>query len=117
MSVWSDAAVLFNFLMGELEKCTHLIYLIQLSLSLLQLFDEDNPVHKSGNKYMFTTEGHIVSVDERFRNSLWQDILPGEEGTEKVKPNELKAVNFSSNVRNALIVPGGVTGGLCVGLG
>lgn len=49
---------------------------------------------------MFTTEGHIVSVDERFRNSLWQDILPGEEdSTEKVKPNELKAVNFSSNVR------------------
>lgn len=56
---------------------------------------------------MFTTEGHIVSVDERFRNSLWQDILPGEEdGAEKMKPNELKAVNFSSNVRNTQIVSG-----------
>ncbi|KAM6344219.1 ER degradation-enhancing alpha-mannosidase-like protein 1 isoform 9-T10 [Alca torda] len=65
---------------------------------LYLLFDEENPLHKSGNKYMFTTEGHIVSVDERFRNSLWQDILPGEEDSaEKIKPNELKAVNFSSN--------------------
>lgn len=70
-------------------------------MSLVQLFDEDNPVHKSGNKYMFTTEGHIVSVDERFRNSLWQDIFSGEDDrAEKVKSNELKAVNFSSNVRN-----------------
>lgn len=76
-------------------------------------------MHKSGNKYMFTTEGHIVSVDERFRNSLWQDILPGEEDSaEKIKPNELKAVNFSSNVRNTQTVPGCVAGeGLYVKLG
>ncbi|XP_025930706.1 ER degradation-enhancing alpha-mannosidase-like protein 1 [Apteryx rowi] len=65
---------------------------------LYLLFDEENPVHKSGNKYMFTTEGHIVSVDKRFRDSLWQDTLPGEEdSTEKIKSNDLKAVNFSSN--------------------
>lgn len=55
---------------------------------------------------MFTTEGHIVSVDERFRNSLWEDIFPGEEDSaEKTKPTELKAANFSSNVRNAQVVP------------
>ncbi|NWU63074.1 EDEM1 protein, partial [Pterocles burchelli] len=65
---------------------------------LYLLFDEENPLHKSGNRYMFTTEGHIVSVDERFRNSLWQDILPGEDDSaEKMKPNEFKAVNFSFN--------------------
>ncbi|NWW40825.1 EDEM1 protein, partial [Panurus biarmicus] len=65
---------------------------------LYLLFDEENPVHKSGNKFMFTTEGHIVSVDERFRNSLWEDILPGEEpSAHKAKPTELKAANFSSN--------------------
>uniref|UniRef100_A0A8C3PJ26 alpha-1,2-Mannosidase n=1 Tax=Calidris pygmaea TaxID=425635 RepID=A0A8C3PJ26_9CHAR len=86
---------------------------------LYLLFDEENPLHKSGNKYMFTTEGHIVSVDERFRNSLWQDILPGEEDSaEKIKPNELKAVNFSSNVRTTPSVPGSVAGeGMCVELG
>ncbi|KAI1234584.1 hypothetical protein IHE44_0003644 [Lamprotornis superbus] len=65
---------------------------------LYLLFDEENPVHKSGNKFMFTTEGHIVSVDERFRSSLWEDILPGEgDSTHKTKPTELKAANFSSN--------------------
>ncbi|KAF4792066.1 ER degradation-enhancing alpha-mannosidase-like protein 1 [Turdus rufiventris] len=65
---------------------------------LYLLFDEENPVHKSGNKFMFTTEGHIVSVDERFRSSLWEDILPGEgDSSHKAKPTELKAANFSSN--------------------
>ncbi|XP_059571817.1 ER degradation-enhancing alpha-mannosidase-like protein 1 [Alligator mississippiensis] len=66
---------------------------------LYLLFDEENPVHKSGNKYLFTTEGHIVSVDKRFRDSAWQDIFPEEEekNVQKLKPNEVKAVNFSSN--------------------
>lgn len=55
---------------------------------------------------MFTTEGHIVSVDERFRSSLWEDILPGEEDSaQKTKPTELKAANFSSNVRKAPAAP------------
>lgn len=37
----------------------------------------------------------------RFPASLWQDIFSGEDDrAEKVKSNELKAVNFSSNVRN-----------------
>uniref|UniRef100_A0A7M4F3L8 alpha-1,2-Mannosidase n=1 Tax=Crocodylus porosus TaxID=8502 RepID=A0A7M4F3L8_CROPO len=66
---------------------------------LYLLFDEENPVHKSGNKYLFTTEGHIVSVDKRFRDSVWQDIFPEEEekNAPKLKPNEVKAVNLSSN--------------------
>lgn len=65
---------------------------------LYLLFDEENPVHKSGNKFMFTTEGHVVSVDERFRTSLWEDILPAQEGSaHRSKPPELKAANFSSN--------------------
>ncbi|XP_077430057.1 ER degradation-enhancing alpha-mannosidase-like protein 1 [Vanacampus margaritifer] len=34
---------------------------------LFLLFDEDNPLHKSGNKYIFTTEGHVMPVDKRFR--------------------------------------------------
>ncbi|NXM91711.1 EDEM1 protein, partial [Oenanthe oenanthe] len=65
---------------------------------LYLLFDEENPVHRSGNKFMFTTEGHVVSVDERFRSSLWEDILPAEgDSSHKSKATELKAANFSSN--------------------
>lgn len=68
--------------------------------SLLQLFDEENPVHRSGNRFMFTTEGHVVSVDGRFRSSLWEDILPAGEDSLRAKPSELRAANFSSNVSN-----------------
>lgn len=46
---------------------------------LYLLFDEDNPLHKSDNKYIFTTEGHVVPIDERFREKQWND-LPCEEG-------------------------------------
>lgn len=46
----------------------------------LQLFDEDNPLHKSDNKYIFTTEGHVVPIDKRFREKQWKDLFPCEEG-------------------------------------
>ncbi|KAL4655231.1 ER degradation-enhancing alpha-mannosidase-like protein 1-like [Arapaima gigas] len=39
---------------------------------LYLLFDEDNPLHKSENKYIFTTEGHVVPIDKRFREK-WKD--------------------------------------------
>lgn len=46
----------------------------------LQLFDEDNPLHKSDNKYIFTTEGHVVPIDKRFREKQWSDVFPCEDG-------------------------------------
>ncbi|XP_036390334.1 ER degradation-enhancing alpha-mannosidase-like protein 1 [Megalops cyprinoides] len=48
---------------------------------LYLLFDEDNPLHKSENKYIFTTEGHVVPIDKRFREKQWKDMMPCEEGT------------------------------------
>uniref|UniRef100_A0A087X2J9 alpha-1,2-Mannosidase n=1 Tax=Poecilia formosa TaxID=48698 RepID=A0A087X2J9_POEFO len=47
---------------------------------LYLLFDEDNPLHKSDNKYIFTTEGHVVPIDKRFREKQWNDLSPCEEG-------------------------------------
>ncbi|XP_075966578.1 ER degradation-enhancing alpha-mannosidase-like protein 1 [Anarhichas minor] len=47
---------------------------------LYLLFDEDNPLHKSDNKYIFTTEGHLVPIDKRFREKQWSDLFPCEEG-------------------------------------
>lgn len=46
----------------------------------MQLFDEDNPLHKSDNKYIFTTEGHVVPIDKRFREKQWSDFFPCEDG-------------------------------------
>uniref|UniRef100_A0A8C6WKL0 alpha-1,2-Mannosidase n=1 Tax=Neogobius melanostomus TaxID=47308 RepID=A0A8C6WKL0_9GOBI len=43
---------------------------------LYLLFDEDNPLHRSDNKYIFTTEGHVVPIDKRFRERQWSDLGP-----------------------------------------
>lgn len=71
---------------------------------LYLLFDEENPVHKSGTRYMFTTEGHIISVDEHLRESPWKEFFSEEGGPDQVgksghrpKPQELNVINSSSN--------------------
>ncbi|XP_007453133.1 PREDICTED: ER degradation-enhancing alpha-mannosidase-like protein 1 [Lipotes vexillifer] len=71
---------------------------------LYLLFDEENPVHKSGTRYMFTTEGHIVSVDAHLRESPWKEFFSEEGGRDPVgksghrpRPHELKVINSSSN--------------------
>ncbi|XP_049588572.1 ER degradation-enhancing alpha-mannosidase-like protein 1 [Syngnathus scovelli] len=48
---------------------------------LYLLFDEDNPLHKSGNKYIFTTEGHVMPVDKRFREKRWNGKCAREDDT------------------------------------
>ncbi|XP_027440300.1 ER degradation-enhancing alpha-mannosidase-like protein 1 isoform X2 [Zalophus californianus] len=87
--------VLFYPLRPELVESTYLLY---------QLFDEENPVHKSGTKYMFTTEGHIVSVDKHLRESPWKELFSEEAGQDqdgksvhRPKSPELKVINSSSN--------------------
>uniref|UniRef100_A0A3Q2DDW1 alpha-1,2-Mannosidase n=1 Tax=Cyprinodon variegatus TaxID=28743 RepID=A0A3Q2DDW1_CYPVA len=77
--------VLFYPLRPELVESTYLLY---------QLFDEDNPLHKSDNKYIFTTEGHVVPIDKRFREKQWSDLSPCEEAAN----NQLPTSNIS-NVR------------------
>lgn len=69
-----------------------------LFFSPLQLFDEDNPLHKSDNKYIFTTEGHVVPVDQRFRDKQWDDPFPCTEGA-LTNPYTRPAPTNTSNVR------------------
>ncbi|MEQ2235589.1 ER degradation-enhancing alpha-mannosidase-like protein 1, partial [Ilyodon furcidens] len=67
---------------------------------LYLLFDENNPLHQSDNKYIFTTEGHVVPIDKRFREKQWNDLSPCEEGVlaEPEPDNQLPPSNIS-NVR------------------
>ncbi|XP_061583299.1 ER degradation-enhancing alpha-mannosidase-like protein 1 [Cololabis saira] len=66
---------------------------------LYLLFDEDNPLHKSDNKYIFTTEGHIVPIDKRFREKQWDDLFPCEEGAlAESQPNNQPILRNISNV-------------------
>jgi mannosidase alpha-like ER degradation enhancer 1 len=69
----------------------------------LQLFDEDNPLHKSENKYIFTTEGHIVPIDQRFREKQWEDLFPLEEG-ETPEDEPQNPPSNTSNVRREPIM-------------
>ncbi|KAM4650952.1 ER degradation-enhancing alpha-mannosidase-like protein 1 [Discoglossus pictus] len=68
---------------------------------LYLLFDEDNPLHMSGNKYLFTTEGHLVPLDPRLRDKTWQEIFQPEskepKSPEQLSQTRLKTANSSSN--------------------
>uniref|UniRef100_A0A8D0GBF4 alpha-1,2-Mannosidase n=1 Tax=Sphenodon punctatus TaxID=8508 RepID=A0A8D0GBF4_SPHPU len=92
-------ATLHHVIEKSKEDRMESFFLSETCKYLYLLFDEENPLHKSGNKYMFTTEGHVVSLDKRLRDSLWRDMFTEEEekNVEKLKPNELKSANSSSN--------------------
>ena len=70
----------------------------------MQLFDEDNPLHKSENKYIFTTEGHVVPIDQRFREKQWEDLFPWEEG-ETPEEEPQNPPSNTSNVRREPFSP------------
>lgn len=62
-------------------------------------------MHKSGTRYMFTTEGHIVSVDKHLRESPWKELFSEEGGrgpagkpAHRPKSHDVKVINSSSNV-------------------
>uniref|UniRef100_A0A3Q2YIA8 alpha-1,2-Mannosidase n=1 Tax=Hippocampus comes TaxID=109280 RepID=A0A3Q2YIA8_HIPCM len=56
---------------------------------LYLLFDEDNPLHKSSNKYIFTTEGHLMPVDKRFREKGSSGKCPRENAKSIWNPNHV----------------------------
>ncbi|OCT83305.1 hypothetical protein XELAEV_18025842mg [Xenopus laevis] len=68
---------------------------------LYLLFDEDNPLHHVGNKYLFTTEGHLIPLDSRLRDTSWQDIFHRkskvQQTQEKLSQTKLQTGNSSSN--------------------
>lgn len=68
---------------------------------LYLLFDDDNPLHKSENKYIFTTEGHVVPIDKRFREKQWNDLSP----CEKVVPDQETSNGPFSNNSNCDRIP------------
>ncbi|XP_010894407.2 ER degradation-enhancing alpha-mannosidase-like protein 1 isoform X2 [Esox lucius] len=69
---------------------------------LYLLFDDENPLHKSENKYIFTTEGHMVPIDERFREKQWSDVFPLEEAAQTARDTSDR---LSSNTSNCERIP------------
>ncbi|XP_061543664.1 ER degradation-enhancing alpha-mannosidase-like protein 1 [Phycodurus eques] len=69
---------------------------------LYLLFDEDNPLHKLGNKYIFTTEGHVMPVDKRFREKRRGGKCPREDD---VQPQTETIEQPSRNSSNCIRIP------------
>ncbi len=69
---------------------------------ILQLFDFDNPINTDSSRYIFSTEGHIFSVDKRYRSKLWEDYHKNDDKKVGKKSIEsvvvaLKALNSSQS--------------------
>lgn len=102
----SEMPPLFDYV-GETQHLSMPSFTISNKLvHAFQLFDEDNPLHKSDNKYIFTTEGHVVPIDKRFREKRWNDLFPCEEGKlAERKPSDQPPPSNISNVRPSIILP------------
>uniref|UniRef100_A0A4W3INM0 alpha-1,2-Mannosidase n=1 Tax=Callorhinchus milii TaxID=7868 RepID=A0A4W3INM0_CALMI len=90
-------ATLHHVIEKSKEDRMESFFLSETCKYLYLLFDEDNPLHRSGSKYIFTTEGHILPVIKLFREKPWQDVFPKEEDT---FANSEVDYSYSSNSNN-----------------
>nr|CAD7567825.1 unnamed protein product [Timema californicum] len=70
---------------------------------LNQLFDKDNYVNKHFGKFLFTTEGHILPIDSRFRSKLWE-IKEGSLDIKSTKQNTTLLTDYLTGRENIVIV-------------
>ena len=63
MYLWERSFVLFQ----------DLFYNLYFSLFVCQLFDTDNHLNKKHSDYIFTTEGHIVPISRKWRQTPWDE--------------------------------------------
>ncbi|XP_051776978.1 ER degradation-enhancing alpha-mannosidase-like protein 1 [Erpetoichthys calabaricus] len=89
-------ATLHHVIEKSKEDRMESFFLSETCKYLYLLFDEDNPLHKSENKFIFTTEGHVVPIDKRFRERLWNDVFPKEDSTDELGTQDLRPANSSS---------------------
>lgn len=66
----------------SLEDRQESFFLSETCKYLILLFDVDNPINRFGEKYLFTTEGHVFPIKEKFQRkvsivviNLWQSII------------------------------------------
>lgn len=65
-------STIHNVLDKSHEDRMESFFLSETCKYLYLLFDKENVVNKKASHYLFTTEGHIVKIDSRFRDS-WTD--------------------------------------------
>ena len=75
----------------SLEDRQESFFLSETCKYLFLLFDLDNPLHKSQDRYLFSTEGHIFPITSKMRHKPWENEFPS-------APSD---TTFSDNVVNA----------------
>ena len=57
-----------------LEDRQESFFLSETCKYLYLLFDTENPIHgKVGEKFLFTTEGHVFPISSKIREKVWKD--------------------------------------------
>ena len=72
-------------------------------LFYFQLFDTENHLNQDSSKYVFSTEGHILPIDKKFREKPWEEQT-GTMGKPLVEEKQgpvidVKPFNLTENVR------------------
>merc|ERR1711942_629806 len=57
----------------SLEDRQESFFLSETVKYLYLLFDVDNPINVHDSSYLFTTEGHILPISNRFRQKSWEE--------------------------------------------
>jgi len=57
----------------SLEDRQESFFLSETVKYLFLLFDTDNPVNHHASNYLFTTEGHVLPISNRFRRKTWDE--------------------------------------------
>ena len=55
-----------------LEDRQESFFLSETCKYLYLLFDTDNPINTMGERYLFSTEGHVFPIEEKFRQNIWE---------------------------------------------
>ncbi|KAJ2680458.1 hypothetical protein GGI25_000750 [Coemansia spiralis] len=103
-------ATIDNITTGKLDGRMESFALSETLKYLYLLFDEDNPLHKTHNNYVFTTEGHVLLPLSPIRNGSAQypphssfskrKLLHTEHPPKAVKPFFYKTKNIRKRLRS-----------------
>ena len=82
----------------SLEDRQESFFLSETCKYLYLLFDIENPIHgKEGEKFLFTTEGHIFPISSKIREKVWKDDFLDEDNFFEEYPSANEKIRYSSS--------------------
>ena len=82
----------------SLEDRQESFFLSETCKYLYLLFDTENPINgKEGEKFLFTTEGHIFPISSKIREKVWKDDFLDEDNFFMEYPDANEKIRYSSS--------------------